>query len=84
MAHQNTLIFLDLYKKYREQVGSPKIKKIKKMYEKIAKEIQKITKNKISDSNCENRWKVLIRNYKKFLDNSKLTGREVIWICHQK
>lgn len=74
-AHQNTLLFLDLYKKYREQVGSLKIKNLKKMFEEIAKEIQSITKTNISGTNCENRWKVLERNYKKYLDNSKLTGR---------
>lgn len=28
---QNTLIYLDPYQKYREQVGSPKMKKIKRM-----------------------------------------------------
>lgn len=45
------------------------------MFEEIAKELQQITKTKISGSNCENRWKVLERNYKKYIENSKLTGR---------
>ncbi|KAJ8964434.1 hypothetical protein NQ314_004913 [Rhamnusium bicolor] len=33
------------------------------------------TKTRISGTSCENRWKVLERNYKKYIDNSKLTGR---------
>lgn len=45
------------------------------MHEEISNEIRKIIKTKISGSDCENRWKVLERNYKKFLDNSKLIGR---------
>ncbi|KAG5864966.1 hypothetical protein JTB14_027572 [Gonioctena quinquepunctata] len=74
-THQNTLIFLELYMKYREQVGSMRIKNLKKMFEEIAKEIKRITKTGITGTNCENRWKVLDRNYKEFIDNSKLTGR---------
>ncbi|KAJ8931482.1 hypothetical protein NQ314_015594 [Rhamnusium bicolor] len=45
------------------------------MFEEIAKEMQDTTKTRISGTNCENRWKVLVRNYKKYIDNSKLTGR---------
>ncbi|KAJ8966427.1 hypothetical protein NQ314_003525 [Rhamnusium bicolor] len=75
-THQNTLIFLELYKKYREQVGRLRIKNLKKIFEEIAKEMQHTTKTRISGTNCENRWKVLERNYKKYIDNnSKLTGR---------
>ncbi|KAL1517683.1 hypothetical protein ABEB36_001418 [Hypothenemus hampei] len=73
-THGNTLIFLDLYQKYRGQVGSLKVKNLKRMFELIATEMQVITKIQISASHCENRWKVLERNYKKYIDNSKLTG----------
>lgn len=74
-THQNTLLFLDLYKKYRKQVGSLRIKNLRTMYEEISKELQYLTKTKITAANCDNRWKVLERSYKKYIDNSKKTGR---------
>lgn len=46
------------------------------MFEEIAKEMQLITKTCVTGTHCENKWKVLERSYKKFIDNSKLTGRE--------
>ncbi|KAJ8929187.1 hypothetical protein NQ314_018136 [Rhamnusium bicolor] len=73
--HANTLAFLDLYKTYRKQVGSLKIKNLKRMYEIIAEELQVTTKQKITVANCENRWKHLERSYKKYVDNNKKTGR---------
>ncbi|CAG9773209.1 unnamed protein product [Ceutorhynchus assimilis] len=74
-THQNTLMFLELYKKYRDQVGSLRIKNLKKMYEEISKEMQQLTKTRVTATNCENRWKVLERNYKKYIDNENSTGR---------
>ncbi|KAJ8956585.1 hypothetical protein NQ314_006671 [Rhamnusium bicolor] len=73
--HANTLAFLDLYKTYRKQVGSLKIKNLKRMCEIIAEELQVTTKQKITVANCENRWKHLERSYKKYVDNNKKTGR---------
>lgn len=70
-----TLIFLNLYKEYRKQVGTLKIKKLKRMYEEIAKEVRYKTKHNVTAANCENRWKHLERAYKKFIDNNKKTGR---------
>lgn len=55
---------LDFYKKFQDNVGSLAIKKIKKMFEEIAKEIKHISKTKLSETHCENRWIVLERNYK--------------------
>lgn len=74
-SHQTTLLLLQLYKKYRKQVGTIQIKSLKKMFEEIGKEMEEITGMLIIGSNCENRWKVLERNYKKFIDNSNKTGR---------
>lgn len=68
-------MFLDLYKYYRPQVGSLKIKNIKKMFEEIAKELRYKTKQNITTSHCENRWKHLERMYKKYIDNNNKTGR---------
>lgn len=72
---QKTLIFLDLYKKYRKQVGSLQIRNLKKLYEIIAAEMTNILKIKVLPSYCENRWKVLERSYKKFVDTNKKTGQ---------
>ncbi|CAH1998316.1 unnamed protein product [Acanthoscelides obtectus] len=73
-TRQNTLLFLDLYKKYKQLLMAGKIK-LKKLYESIANEINQRTNENVAPSNCENRWKVLERNYKKFCDNNKKTGR---------
>lgn len=70
-----TLLFLDLYKEYRKKVGTLEIRNLKKMYEEIAKELRNKTKQNITASNCENRWKHLERTYKKITDNNKKTGR---------
>lgn len=74
-GHNTTLLFLDVYREYRKQVGSLKIKNLKKMFEEIAKELRFKTKQNISAANCENRWKHLERTYKKFIDNNNKTGR---------
>lgn len=74
-SHRTTLLLLNLYKKYRKQVGTFKIKSLKKMFDEIGKEMEQLTGLNISGFNCENRWKVLERNYKKFVDNSNKTGR---------
>lgn len=52
-----------------------KMKNFKAMWEVIAKEISNVLNTEISTKNVENRWKVLERNYKKFEDNQKSTGR---------
>lgn len=52
-----------------------KIKNIKSMWNIIAAEISIILSSNISYKNCENRWKVLDRNYKKWVDNQNSTGR---------
>lgn len=74
-THQNTVLLLELYKKYRDQVGTLKLKNLKRMFEEIAKEMQRISKKQITPAHCENRWKVLERNYKKYIENLTKTGR---------
>lgn len=73
--HNTTLIFLDLYKDYRKQVGSLRMRNLKRMFDEIAKELRHKTKQNITAANCENRWKHLERTYKKFIDNNNKTGR---------
>lgn len=41
----------------------------------ISEEMSQTYKMKINPNNCENRWRVLERNYKKYVENKKGTGR---------
>ncbi|KAL1489285.1 hypothetical protein ABEB36_014212 [Hypothenemus hampei] len=70
-----TKLLLDLYKKYIKQLGTLKMKSLKTMWAQIAVEISTILDITITAKNCENRFKVLDRNYKKFVDNQSGTGR---------
>lgn len=70
-----TLTLIDLYKKYKNKVGTFEIKNLKKMWEVIAKDISNIYKITISANKCENRFKVLERNLKKTIENNNKSGR---------
>ncbi|KAL1492229.1 hypothetical protein ABEB36_012711 [Hypothenemus hampei] len=74
-SHNATLMFLNLYKDNRKQVGTLELKNIKKLFEKISKELKHQLQLNITPANCENRWKHLERMYKKYIDNNKKTGR---------
>lgn len=71
----NSKLFLDFYKEKREKVGSFQIKTIKAMWQHIADSLQNLLRVTVSPSQCENRWRVLERGYKKFVDNQSSTGR---------
>ena len=45
------------------------------MWQKIANELQDVVGVIVTPNHCENRWKVLDRNYKKYVDNQSSTGR---------
>lgn len=45
------------------------------MWEVISVEINKIHSTSFNASHCENRWRVIERNYKKFVDETNKTGR---------
>ncbi|KAL1488210.1 hypothetical protein ABEB36_015167 [Hypothenemus hampei] len=74
-SRENTLLFLELYKKNRQHVGSLRMRNLKALYELIAQQLREITSQNISSENVSNRWKVLERGYKKYVDNAKKTGR---------
>lgn len=71
----NTKLLLDLYKKYKPKVGTREMKSFKRLWETISTEVTKTLKKIISPSQCENRWRVLERAYKKYLDNQNSTGQ---------
>lgn len=70
-----TKLLIDLYKKYKKDVGKLKMKNFKTMWAQIAVEISALLGINVTPKNCENRWKVLDRNYKRWVDNQKSTGR---------
>ncbi|XP_072389785.1 uncharacterized protein [Diabrotica undecimpunctata] len=70
----NTLLLIDLYKNYRKNVGTFAIKNFKKLWEVISSDL-KMNNVNCTPANCENRWRVLERNFKKYIDNAKKTGR---------
>ncbi|KAF5274609.1 hypothetical protein FQA39_LY07221 [Lamprigera yunnana] len=70
-----TKSLIDLYNKYRSKVGCMKTKNFKATWDVIGKELSNLLNTEISPKNCENRWKVLDRNYKKWIDNKNSTGR---------
>lgn len=73
-TQNETKILIDLYGKYKNKVGTFQIKNIKMLWEKIANELAKLNIN-VTPNNCLNRWKVLERNFKKFVDNQTKTGK---------
>lgn len=74
-TRDHTLILIDCYKMFRDKVGGMKMKSLKKMWEVIAAYIQEKYNIKYNAQHCENRWRVLERNYKKYIENNSKTGR---------
>lgn len=70
-----TKLLISLYGKYKAKVGTMKIKTIKQMWKVIAEELQESLNITVTPSSFENRWKVVDRNYKKYIDNNTSTGR---------
>jgi hypothetical protein len=66
---QSTRVLIDLYEKHKSKVGTLQLRNI------IAKEINITCKSNVTASHCENRWRVLERGYKKYVDNKTKTGR---------
>lgn len=64
-----------MYQKYRTKVGTAQIKNLKKLWEILAQELNKLLKTNLSPSNVENRWRVLERAYKRHIDNQNKTGQ---------
>ncbi|CAG9812849.1 unnamed protein product [Phaedon cochleariae] len=74
-TRDRTLALIALYQKYKPKIGSSEIKNMRRMWEVIARDLSNQFKITVLPTKCENRWKVLERNYKKFIDNNNKTGR---------
>ncbi|KAK9737697.1 Myb/SANT-like DNA-binding domain [Popillia japonica] len=72
---RSTLSLIEAYKDNRNDVGTFKIRNMKRLWEVIAEQLNKSLHTNITPNNAENRWRVLERNYKKCIDNNKQTGR---------
>ena len=75
-GRNETKILIDLYAKYKKRTGTFEVKTIKIMWQKIAEELSKLNIH-VTANNCVNRWKVLERNYKKYIDNQNKTGKSI-------
>lgn len=70
-----TKTLIDLYQKHKEKVGTLQVRTMKRLWELIAGQLNSTFNINISSSNCENKWRVLERGYKKYCDNKTQTGR---------
>ncbi|CAG9827335.1 unnamed protein product [Diabrotica balteata] len=67
-------LLLDLYLKLKSKVGTLEIKNAKVLWLRIAGELNSVG-IPATPKNCLNRWRLLERNYKKFVDNQNKTAR---------
>ncbi|XP_050516514.1 uncharacterized protein LOC126891380 [Diabrotica virgifera virgifera] len=68
-------ILLDLYAKYKLKLGTFEIKNTKVLWIKISEQMKEFGVM-VTPNNCLNRWRVLERNYKKFVYNQNKTGEQ--------
>lgn len=67
-----TMRLIHYYKKFRPHVGTLQVKNLRRLFEIICQKVNKDMKSNYTTSNCENRWRVLQRKYKKYaLSGSK-------------
>nr|CAI5846312.1 unnamed protein product [Callosobruchus analis] len=69
-----TKLLIDFYKSNINKLGTFKVKNQRALFELISNEFKKIN-IVVAPTNYLNRWKVLERNYKKFVDHQNQTGR---------
>lgn len=74
-TENQTKQLIDLHLKYKKKVGTLQIKTSKHMWQIIADDLRREMNINVTINNCMNRWRVLERSYKKFIDNQNSTGR---------
>lgn len=74
-SHSSTRLLIDAVKEKRNDVGTKAIRNKKLMWEAVASHLTALHGMNVTRANCENRWKVLLRNYKRFVENNRSTGR---------
>ncbi|KAJ8927703.1 hypothetical protein NQ314_019800 [Rhamnusium bicolor] len=73
-VHQ-TKRLLDLFEVYKRKIGTLAVRTQKQMWHIIAETLKEELNINVTAENCHNRWRVLERNYKKYVDNETSTGR---------
>lgn len=61
---------IDIYAELKPKLGTHAIKNMKRLWELIAEKMN----GPVTPAQCENKWRVLERAYKKYIDNQKSTG----------
>lgn len=67
-------MLLDLYIELKVQVGTLQVKNQKQFWKLLVQKLKPKGLDVMAE-NCHNRWRVVERNYKKFIDNQNVTGR---------
>lgn len=62
---------IDTYAELKPKLGTHAIKNMKRLWELIAEKMN----GPVTPAQCENKWRILERAYKKYIDNQKSTGR---------
>ncbi|XP_071051763.1 uncharacterized protein [Onthophagus taurus] len=70
-----TKILLDYYYTMKRKVGTEEIKNIKELWKKVSEKVREGTNSRMNEQHCQNRWKVVERTYKKYIDNERSPGR---------
>lgn len=79
-----TKLLFDKYSQYMVMIGPMKQFKTKKiMWEKIAKGLKDIIGVSKTSLQCENRYKTIMKQKKKTIDNNKSTGRSKITVSYK-
>lgn len=70
-----TKMFIELYEKYKKKVGTMEIRTLDKLFSIIATELNAMGNTRFTASQCKNKWRVLERAYKKYIEDKNKTGR---------
>ncbi|CAH1114779.1 unnamed protein product [Psylliodes chrysocephalus] len=74
-TREKILYLLNLHKINKTKVESGNLKNMKVLWEVVARDISNKYRVTVMPHKCENKFKVLERNYKKTKDNNNKTGR---------
>ncbi|XP_074028929.1 uncharacterized protein [Leptinotarsa decemlineata] len=70
-----TLNLIEIFQENRKKVGTLEVKSLRRLWQLLAELMKSKYGVNVTPSQCENRWRVLERNYKKLIDNNNKTGR---------
>lgn len=75
---ERTKSLINYYKLYVPQLRSLNVRNKKEMWKKISENINEEFGTSFKDNNVENRWRVLLRNYKLVIDRNE-SGNKHVW-----